>query len=1723
MKSKRLLLTLLMALLVPWAANAQQALPYSYGFEDNDLSTDGWTTQNPSGYDASEFGIYSAAARTGDYGFRFSSYNDNYDHTQYLISPELSATTGVVVQFYYKASSTYGTEIFKVGYSTTDAEISSFTFGSEISTSSTSWTLSDEFTFPANTKYVAVYYYAKYQYRLYVDDFSFTVPSSCPKPTLSQEVATTATTATVSWTPSNDGQQLFDLYWATSNTAPTEATTPSAANQSGTSYEFAFADLNASSTYYVWVRGNCGTATDPDISGGWAGPVSFETPCDAVTTFPWSVDFEDMTANTVPQCWDNSMSGSSTLNSSPHYIWGVYSYNNNQMLRMYNYYVYSGTTIINSPTITLPAEGDYELSFKYSHNASCGAFSVKISEDGGTTFVEKGSYTKGSGSSQTDPGTFTEVAPISLATYAGKSIIVQFYATANYDSGAIFVDDVKIDLPAPTIASVVGNTPLSTTITWTGSTTATGYAYQYKLATATDWGTETTVGATVLSANLTTEAEEDYDFRVRAVYGANYSGYATTSFTAPGYCMVPSNLTITNVTDSEATFSWTEEFGDGKWKFGYKKNSETEYTYVDVVAADLPITLDVFEEQTEYDVVVYPLCDETKTLEDSFTTKCAPNTSFPWSEDFKDFSATSSYSGNNTYALSDPCWVNEHLEGNGTYLFQVTSYTQGGNSSNKLELPDMSNGTMTKLVLPGMNLPNANYQFAIDVYRNTSTANYGEGIRVFASTDGEIEGATELAFISRSYATSDNNLIPAESTSGWYTYELPIGMSGICYIILRGESKYGSATYMDNFVIEQIPTCRKPTDVTKSNVTNHSATLSWTNGEEGQTAWQIAYKAGATFDPTDAEALATATVIDVTTNPYTFNQTLAAATTYYMYVRANCGDGDYSKWSKTVCSFTTAVAAPAPTSFTASNFSSTTADLTWTAPAGDFLSGYELYYVAATEAPEAPTAETEATVTVTLEEAPTTEAPYPLTGLTAETQYYIWVRANHGADGYSAWTALTGSSFTTTAACAAMDPVVSNIGHYTATVSWNGESNDGFTVNYRTAAGTDAEFGEDFENGIGSWTMVSCASSTGLSSSANHTEGGSQGFMFCYNSNPPQYLISPLLTGDIDGKDLEFYYKQYSSSWPETFKVGYSSSTSSTDAFTFGDEITMSDTDWHLFSEAVPSGTKYICIQYTSNNQYYLYIDDITIGAYEVPAGEPQTVAATATTASLEDLTAGQKYDLWVVPNCDETLASDIIQFTTVSENEKYFLGTESSEWLEAGNWEPAGAPSIDQNVELRANATITGDAEAKKITTGNFTLTIEDGGKLMTDNSVTATVKKHITSYENYTGDKIGGYYLIANPIYTSLTTTSTPTIGSTGLLSDNYDLYDWSYSASDGLEWRNYKTSAFTFNTGLYGYLYANENDVDLTFTGTVRANNSSVSRYLSATTSTTYDWPAWYLIGNPFVCDAYLVNASTGGTALAYYKMKAAGDEFEAVATAEAIAPMEGIFYQYQAETSGYVYFVRELPVASVNPGTLNINLAQAVTNRGEKGATDNAIIRFGEGNTLEKFSFRENSTKVYIPMDNKDYAVVNAGNVGEMPVSFKAEHNGSYTLSFNAQEVSFSYLHLIDNMTGNDVDLLANPSYSFNAQTTDYASRFRLVFATGSSADGDSFGFINGMGNLCIFGIEGTATVQVVDVLGHVISSDTFSGSYERKLNAAPGVYMVRLIQGNDVKVQKMIVR
>ena len=375
-------------------------------------------------------------------------------------------------------------------------------------------------------------------------------------------------------------------------------------------------------------------------------------------------------------------------------------------------------------------------------------------------------------------------------------------------------------------------------------------------------------------------------------------------------------------------------------------------------------------------------------------------------------------------------------------------------------------------------------------------------------------------------------------------------------------------------------------------------------------------------------------------------------------------------------------------------------------------------------------------------------------------------------------------------------------------------------------------------------------------------------------------------------------------------------------------------------------------------------------------------------------------------------------------------------------------------------------------------------------------TFTKEIAAYTE--GEK-DHYYLIASPIGT----VSPDKV--TNMLTNTYDLYYFDHAATDGMEWITYKAGEGATDPGFdleacKGYLYANSEDVTLTFKGFPYTGNGQVTL---TKTGDTY-WDGWNLVGNPFDDDAFI------GRGRSFYKMN--NDGTDIISSTGAIGAMEGVFVV--AETNG-----ETLTFSTEDPGKTSALVINLTRDRGV--AIDRAIVRFGESDFLPKRMLNPDNTKLYIPQANVDYAVVPAeAEVGEMPLSFKADHNGTYTLSFASEEVSFNYLHLIDNMTGADVDLLSTSNYTFSARTTDYASRFRLVFATGASA-GDVFAFYSN--GSWIINNDGDATLQVVDAMGRILSSENISGSTSKAIHSAPGVYMLRLINGDNVKVQKIIVK
>ncbi|MFN1216614.1 T9SS type A sorting domain-containing protein [Chryseobacterium kwangjuense] len=130
--------------------------------------------------------------------------------------------------------------------------------------------------------------------------FSADAYTDCVAPTLQPVGTLTSNSAQVSWAlPGSVQAASYDIYYSTTNTAPTAGTTPNHPGVTGTS--FTIPSLLSSTTYYYWVRSNCNTATS---QSGWSASGTFTTLCGTM------VPAYTNTFSSFPgTCWTSALSG----------------------------------------------------------------------------------------------------------------------------------------------------------------------------------------------------------------------------------------------------------------------------------------------------------------------------------------------------------------------------------------------------------------------------------------------------------------------------------------------------------------------------------------------------------------------------------------------------------------------------------------------------------------------------------------------------------------------------------------------------------------------------------------------------------------------------------------------------------------------------------------------------------------------------------------------------------------------------------------------------------------------------------------------------------------------------------------------------------------------------------------------------------------------------------------------------------------------------------------------------------------------------------------------------------------------------------------------------------------------------------------------------------------------------------------------------------------------
>ena len=357
------------------------------------------------------------------------------------------------------------------------------------------------------------------------------------------------------------------------------------------------------------------------------------------------------------------------------------------------------------------------------------------------------------------------------------------------------------------------------------------------------------------------------------------------------------------------------------------------------------------------------------------------------------------------------------------------------------------------------------------------------------------------------------------------------------------------------------------------------------------------------------------------------------------------------------------------------------------------------------------------------------------------------------------------------------------------------------------------------------------------------------------------------------------------------------------------------------------------------------------------------------------------------------------------------------------------------------------------------------------------------------YTSGQNDGWYLIASPVAYTLA-------GQDMVSGTDYDLYRFNPTAEK--EWENYKAHSATDFTTLEvgrGYLYANANDITLSFTGVPSSNG-----VVELTYETGHTFTGWNLIGNPL--------GVTANVDKDYYRINDTHTGIMTEASSGNVAVMEGIFVKATAANQTVTFTAASKGVRSNDTESVTLNVMR------NDNVIDRAIVRFNSDRQLGKLTLFDDDTKIYIPQSDGDYAIVSSNGQGTMPVNFKAKEMGKYTISVETEGIDLSYLHLIDRLTGEDVNLLLDSEYSFIASNSDMESRFILSFGeNGINASNETFAFQNGSEII----VNGEGELQIFDVTGRMVKNTVINGV--EAITMPQGVYIFRL----NEKVQKIVVR
>ena len=345
-------------------------------------------------------------------------------------------------------------------------------------------------------------------------------------------------------------------------------------------------------------------------------------------------------------------------------------------------------------------------------------------------------------------------------------------------------------------------------------------------------------------------------------------------------CITPTNLAMDSVTTNSVYFSWSDLFNQNWKAVCMPGNAQPAWDNATSFNTVTNGAISGLLPKTKYTLYFVADCsgETSRTLSFSFTTECEDieQGTLPYMESFDTY-------GTDMYATSFPtCWRRMsssapfitsvlHFSGQGSLFFNYK-----GEPEPLMAITEKVNANLSNLLLTFKLRGNiSNYGFVVGVMTDPSDAS---SFNAVANVVVENENSWEDKIIS------------------FKEYQ---GVGEYIAFKVGEDPEFGNCSfYMDNLVISDIGACAAPDLIKTIAVTRSEASISWRENGEA-TRWVIAYGAPG-FNPNNNEG----DTVSVSVSQYIIPN-LTPNTDYEVYVRADCGGGNFSMWSVLSATFRT--------------------------------------------------------------------------------------------------------------------------------------------------------------------------------------------------------------------------------------------------------------------------------------------------------------------------------------------------------------------------------------------------------------------------------------------------------------------------------------------------------------------------------------------------------------------------------------------------------------------------------------------------------------------------------------------------------------------------------------------------------------------------------------------------------------------------------------------------